>query len=226
MIYKIVKKNEYELLEVCGCARNFPAHIHKRLCVGKVNSGEKYITIDGQTSKYSEGEMFIIEPFAAHSCESKAKASYTILSIGGDTDINIEAILNDLAKTDFDPKTIGDIILASRENNRHKKREALSDLPAYIDEHYSDRLTIKNIAEKIGYSPYYALRLFKQAFGISIHQYLIQTRVKRSKTLNSDCGMSRIAIESGFYDQSHFIRCFKKYEGVTPKKYYNSVQNV
>ena len=93
----------------------------------------------------------------------------------------------------------------------------------YLEGNYNCSIKIDELADKLGYSKYYILHLFKEKIGISLHQYIIQLRIKEAKRKNKNGKLLDIALESGFFDQSHFIKHFKKYEGVTPKKYYKSI---
>jgi YesN/AraC family two-component response regulator len=222
MVYKIVKRTQYELLEAIDCAHSFPMHIHKRLCVGLVNRGEKYITIGVQTTKYAKGDMFVIPPFTAHACGAAAQTNYSVFSICADKNIDRAALLSDLEQTNFDADRIIELVDRAHEFMR-KIDDLISNLIRYIDKQIASQLSIEQIAHKIGYDSHYASRLFKKAIGISPHRYIIQERIKISKRRAKEDLLSEIALASGFYDQSYFIRHFKKYEGVTPKVYYQSL---
>jgi AraC family transcriptional regulator len=79
------------------------------------------------------------------------------------------------------------------------------------------------LANKLGYNKYYISHLFKEKTGISLHQYIIQLKIKQAKRENKNNDLLDIALGNGFFDQSHFTRHFKRYEGITPKEYYKSV---
>jgi hypothetical protein len=42
-VYQIIKNPQYEILKAVNSSHNFPAHIHQKLCVGRIDSGEKYL---------------------------------------------------------------------------------------------------------------------------------------------------------------------------------------
>lgn len=67
-------------------------------------------------------------------------------------------------------------------------------------------------------------RKFTELIGISPKQYLKIVRFQYSIYLKSKSrfNITELALESGYYDQSHFINDFKKFTGYTPKEYYNS----
>ena len=65
------------------------------------------------------------------------------------------------------------------------------------------------------------LPIFKQATGLSPHQYILHRRIERAKELLSDHrrNLAGIALESGFGSQSHFGTIFRRLTGCTPKKF-------
>jgi len=85
-----------------------------------------------------------------------------------------------------------------------------------------NRLCLQNLSDQIGYSQKHFISLFKQQVGVSPKQYLKIMRfqkaildVENSKLVN----WTRIALDSGFYDQAHFINEFKIFSGFTPNDY-------
>lgn len=90
----------------------------------------------------------------------------------------------------------------------------------YINNHLHQDLKLDEIAAIAQISPYHFLRLFKQSMGITPHQYILQCRLHRAKHLlqSSDLSITEIAIQTGFCDQSHLTRHFKRTTGVTPKQ--------
>lgn len=75
-------------------------------------------------------------------------------------------------------------------------------------------------------NPSYLSTLFKKEVGMSISEYVQSAKVNEAKNLLSytSYSMSDIASLLIFYDQSHFIRVFKKYTGVTPKQFKNELK--
>lgn len=94
----------------------------------------------------------------------------------------------------------------------------------YISNHLDHELSLNELAAIAQLSQYHFCRAFKQATGLSPHQYLIQQRVERAKQLLQSDGMTigAVAIACGFSHQSHLHRHFKRLTGVTPKTFLNS----
>lgn len=92
-------------------------------------------------------------------------------------------------------------------------------LIAFIDEHLGDSdIGLTQLAALVGYSPDHFARLFKQAFGRPPHQYILERRIERSKSLLRDRAHSiaEVAASCGFASQAHFHTIFKARTGVTP----------
>jgi AraC family transcriptional regulator len=104
--------------------------------------------------------------------------------------------------------------------NRSLTHTSLQQAIDYIHAHLDRDLSLVEIAGTINISPTYFASLFKRAMGISPHQYVIQQRVERAKSLLSktDLAIAEIALQVGFSSQSHLTRHFKRLVGVTPKQ--------
>jgi AraC family transcriptional regulator len=99
---------------------------------------------------------------------------------------------------------------------------AVAEAARFIQENYARDVSLNHIAEAVHLSPFHVARLFKQALGVSPHQYLIQVRVNSARSLLSagsgERSLAEVATAVGFADQSHLTRHFKRLLGVTPKQ--------
>ena len=80
---------------------------------------------------------------------------------------------------------------------------------------------VEDMASESNMSTFHFARSFKKTTGHSPHKYLTTMRLEKSLTLMPKDGVSLadVASESGFSDQAHFTRVFKKRMGVTPAAY-------
>jgi AraC family transcriptional regulator len=92
----------------------------------------------------------------------------------------------------------------------------------YIHRHLDAALTLRDLAAVAHLSPYHFARLFKVSTGLPPRRYVIARRVERAQQLlrsRDDLALAQVAARSGFWDQGHFTRHFKRLVGVTPKRF-------
>lgn len=96
-----------------------------------------------------------------------------------------------------------------------------------IHAHFTDKLTLSFIAESIGTHPVYLAREFRERHNCTIGEYIRRLRIQSScrDMANSDATMAEIASASGFFDQSHFSRTFKRLMGITPTEYRKNIRS-
>lgn len=98
--------------------------------------------------------------------------------------------------------------------------EHMSRIKEFLDNNYLNNIMLDDLVKISGISKYYLIRQFENCYGLSPHKYITNLRINHSKELlKTSKDFIDISLESGFYDQSHFTKCFKEYTGVTPKKY-------
>ncbi|MBW4617304.1 MAG: AraC family transcriptional regulator [Desmonostoc vinosum HA7617-LM4] len=104
--------------------------------------------------------------------------------------------------------------------NRNLTRTQLQQAIDYIHTHLNRDLSLVELASVVNISPTYFASLFKQAMGISPHQYVIGQRVEQAKLMLSktDLAIADIALQVGFSSQSHLTQQFKRLTGMTPKQ--------
>lgn len=90
----------------------------------------------------------------------------------------------------------------------------------YIDIHSGEQLEIQKLADMCHMSYSHFARLFKENYGRSCGEYITYIRLNKAQDflLHTDYDLNYIALETGFFDASHFIRTYKKWRGITPKQ--------
>lgn len=103
------------------------------------------------------------------------------------------------------------------------EKDRVNAILAYIRQNVlnKERIKISEIANEFFMSPNYVSVFIKKHAGISIQQYVIQTKIKMAERLLKQTGLTitEIAQKMSFTDSSHFTKIFKKYNGNTPKVY-------
>ncbi|WP_018692999.1 AraC family transcriptional regulator [Algicola sagamiensis] len=101
-----------------------------------------------------------------------------------------------------------------------KNQTTLLRVREYILSYPQTELSLLELANMAHLSQYHFLRQFKKTFGLTPHQFQIQTRLKMAKgLLKTGLSPAQVAVDCGFHDQSHLTRHFKKSTGTTPKQF-------
>ncbi|MET9899508.1 AraC family transcriptional regulator [Streptomyces sp. NPDC006446] len=102
-------------------------------------------------------------------------------------------------------------------------RPLAHQLRELLDERLVEGIALDEAARLVHAHPAHLVRAFSGAFGIAPHQYLMSRRVDRARRLLLDGRPpGEVAITTGFYDQSHLTRHFRRLVGVTPGRYARS----
>lgn len=106
-------------------------------------------------------------------------------------------------------------------------RTRLQLMMQYIHTHYSENISLKDIANSAAVGKSTALHLFQDSIKITPVNYLISYRLKQAAQLLSDTEkkITVISSETGFNNVDHFCRSFKKMYGITPTDYRNQSKN-
>lgn len=110
------------------------------------------------------------------------------------------------------------------------ERQRLGQVVDYIDAYLTEDLSLNDLALVAGLSKFHFSRMFKQAFGMTPHRYLMKCRIERAATAlkqnvlkQNGLTIAQVAHQFSFADQSHFTRVFKQVKGVTPKQFLKQI---
>lgn len=107
-----------------------------------------------------------------------------------------------------------------QESDDHIHQQKIGKIVQYIDEHLDEELSLQELAEKIDLSKYQLIRGFRKEEGTTPWKFLLYKRIENvKKLLEEGMASGQAAVESGFYDQSHLNKVFRKSTGQTPKQY-------
>ncbi|REG49748.1 AraC family transcriptional regulator [Paraburkholderia sp. BL6669N2] len=97
----------------------------------------------------------------------------------------------------------------------------------FIEAHLDQRLTLSELAVLVGLSVPHFKALFRETLGMPVHQYVVQRRVERARTLllQGKLSASQIALDTGFAHQSHMAHWMGRLLGVTPRELIRSTAN-
>lgn len=93
----------------------------------------------------------------------------------------------------------------------------------YLSKHFNSEISLEKLAQDLYINPYYLCHLFKKTIGLTITDFLNQTRIHHAKRLltNTKMPITEISESVGFNSFSYFGRAFKKIVGTTPRNYRN-----
>ncbi len=113
------------------------------------------------------------------------------------------------------------LLSAPLENGSRSHTNMAEEIMTYINEHFTENITVEELAAKAGLSPCHFIRIFRKEAGFTPHEYLIHTRLSTARYLlkNSDRAVKDICFRSGFSSESVFCSSFKKHFGMTPAQY-------
>ena len=121
---------------------------------------------------------------------------------------------------------LGSLILRHAENQpvdccTSTERDAVRRVREYLETYFEANTALDELADIAGLSPFHLVRVFKDETGLPPHTYLTHVRILRAREMlqNNPMSIADVAYATGFTDQSHLTRWFKRIVGVTPGKY-------
>ncbi len=119
------------------------------------------------------------------------------------------------------------LLCPSPDLRRGEKSQGRSDssvaemTAAYINEHFREPLSVRELASRANLSEYHFIRTFKKETGFTPHEYLIHTRMTMAKYLlkNSRLSVKNVCFAAGFSNESVFCSAFRQRQGMTPARY-------
>ncbi len=108
-----------------------------------------------------------------------------------------------------------------QENETTRVVQVMGFVKGYLTENYMNEISMNQLAEQVGFSPFYFSRLFKQQFRMGFVDYLNDLRIAAAKSLLDDPTLTLkvVASRCGYDTPSYFAKIFKKRTGMTPTEY-------
>lgn len=107
-----------------------------------------------------------------------------------------------------------------------KSRECMDYVMNFINSNFGAPIGLENLANSIGYSYHHFRHIFKDTYGISPKQYILNVRMTYAKLFlqKEDLSVKDVALMCGFKSTSQFIAAFKKQTGLSPLAYKQSTK--
>jgi AraC family transcriptional regulator len=110
---------------------------------------------------------------------------------------------------------------ASTDGAERRPPRWLGEARALLHDRYRENVRLADIATAVGVHPVHLARVFRLSYGTPVGSYARGLRLTwaAGRLRESTDGIAQIALEAGFFDQSHFTRAFKQHFGCTPLAY-------
>src|SRR5262249_42753012 len=106
-------------------------------------------------------------------------------------------------------------------------RRAIACARAFLAAYWDASPTLGDLATAVGVNKFVLVRSFRRELGTTPHRYLTRLRIERARTmLARGVALREVAAASGFADQGHLTRHFKRIVGLTPGEYAQQMRSV
>jgi len=108
-----------------------------------------------------------------------------------------------------------------RETGVADRRRAV-EVALWLDARCDEEISLDDAAALADLSPFHFLRVFRAVLGVTPHQYLVRTRLRRAARLLADAPsmpITEVALAVGFADLSNFVRTFHRAAGRSPRAF-------
>ncbi len=231
---------DIEIFEGELSRHQYPWHFHNSYTFIIVEKGSVFYELKDSSIQIGEAEILIIEPFKVHRNIITQTTVYKAFFIPQEyfereeknmvmtQKVNdpkaVDRIKNLLNKIDqnYCRRELEELIIEIGESIDQPHSAQLSEKPKnlYVIPELKHDLTIEELAKEANLSKFHFQRKFKKECGLTIGQLKQQEKTSKAKILLENGKLSTdVAYELGFFDQSHFIKYFKKMWAITPKNF-------
>lgn len=244
MQYFISGDKNIEFVVTEDITKDFGLHNHtEHYVISFIVKGEATLFYNNVSVVLKKDDTFVVRPYMPHSFKVEADSQILSLCINKDLfsaqsigeisqtvstkfdeiaaetslETGIKSELNDAVR--LIAETIGD--------ERYKLSADIQKVADKIAEKSSEIYSLNQLSEDVYTSKYHLIRKFKSKIGLTPHQFMIQVRVRNAqKELALGGRLIDAAIDNGFYDSSHFDRCFEKIVGISPSEYQRKSRDI
>jgi len=225
---------------------SYKKHFHSTYSISLIAKGVCAININNNQYSFSKGQIRVINPYDMHEILKSSwehinltVSAYFMNSICGNyklfknsiEDQNLANMIQKAYNEKANLKIQTEEIIryldknysVKKENNDifYIEKEAIKKAIEYMVLNANNtNVSLDEIADFAGISKYHFLRVFKKYTGFTPKHFIQNIKINNARKIlaNHSISLSEIAMECGFYDQSHFIKTYKKFYGSTPSK--------
>ncbi len=218
---------------------SYPEHNHTSVYVlGLVLRGEIMLKRRNFPCMYRPGTVFMVPPYEPHSVVSCGAYDMLCLCVNASYLAFYEKERMQKPRSDIEKcaAVLAEENLLSGEDTSlltqelekiyfcrttvSSREEGIDRVKRRIERFPEEIWNIEQMAQEARMNKFHLIRAFHKTVGLTPHQFQIQNRVRKAQRLLPEVPlMTEAALSAGFYDQSHFIKHFKKILGLAPKDY-------
>lgn len=229
----------------------FPAHWHQQTEILAVTAGSMRVVCDNAVYTLDRGELLFINPYEAHFgqagddgvtyhcilAEASLRENDGAARIHNRlVDPEMLELVEHIRQEDEGQSTGSDLfirahllLLFGRALRYHRAVEPqptdtdghISDIMQYINRHYAEPLSTRQLAAHFGFSLSYFCRYFKRVTGVTVLEYLGAVRLSRACELlqQTELSIAEIATRVGYGGVNYFVRQFREKTGTSPLRF-------
>ncbi|RXJ90465.1 AraC family transcriptional regulator [Arcobacter sp. CECT 8983] len=247
-IFKSSKLNFLELRYIKDITQCQKMHLHEELTITAIKEGSLHISFNDSFKILNPNEIAIINSNTIHNAILNSEIvkdgyvlyidktylqslnlgislDYTFLQDDKNSFINLcEVLLAEdislLEKEEIFVEFCLSTFSFQEDIKEVEKNSLAAKIKNYLDENFLEDIVLEDISKEFDITVVHLIRVFKKQFGLAIHSYIINKKVHKAKELlNSNLPIIQVALQSGFFDQSHLNRSFKRVFQITPKQF-------
>lgn len=232
------KNYDVEFIYSKNCKNSFQEHNHvSTYTIGLLLEGSIKLKRKNEFITCEKDHFFIIPPYEPHAII--ADDLYTMVSISIKVDFvlkyNMEEALPrllELAGSLMEKDIISHSslqVISDAVNklflsivSEYECDDSIQSIKKALEQIPRQEVSVDELSQSVFMSKYHFIREFKKQVGLTPHHFQIQTQIRKAQSFLLEYGnasITEVALATGFYDQSHFIKSFKKIVGLTPSQY-------
>jgi AraC-like DNA-binding protein len=253
--YRLPFLDGLELLNANSCTLDFPFHFHETFNISLILKNTFNTQLTDRNLKAPVGTICITNSKEIHAtpCDKVVGNSFFTFYVSSDVVRKLNKKQNVFFKDKiiYDQNIFNELYFLSLNfNNKNihfenRLKSALTLLISkystveeisyttnklfqnFIDSTSFDTFSLSKMASQFGISKYKFIRLFKQETGLTPNSFILLKKIEQSKAmLKNGNSIFDVAIDCGFYDNSHFYKNFKRFIGVNPLEFQKACYSV
>ena len=218
---------------------SFGDHIHSDIEILYMRSGSQSITVEGNEYIVGEGETAVVFPNIRHSYKSfcpdlsEFVPQHPVIS-AKDMPSDAKYAFGAIDKSQSNDVRLAWIVIILSQiienlTLTHKNPFPIEDMSykivSYIDENFTQPISLQSVAEALSISKSYVSRIFSEKIKIDFRQYINVLRAEYAAKLirATEDSLTVISENAGFNSQSTFNRVFRSIYGMTPREFRNNI---